>query len=115
MTSTLTDAADRIRVAKDFSEVPGPRNRDEGPNSGQQFLEELLAPAFKNALDAKADLWIDLDGTEGYATSFLESAFGGLARRYSPETVLSILRFKSDEEPYLVEEIRTYIREATDK
>ena len=55
-----------------------------------------------------------LAGTAGYATSFLEAAFGGLAREYPISDVLATLEFKSDDEPYLAEEIRSYIREARD-
>lgn len=104
-----------INVATDFSDVPGPRSRDEGTFSGEQFLEDLLLPQFKLAVAGNQKLCINLDGTEGYATSFLESAFGGLTRLYNPDFVLSILEFVSDEEPYLVEEITIYISEAAGK
>ena len=69
-----------IRIANEFSETPGPRSRDEGDYSGQQFLEEILKPKFEEAKKTKQKLIVDLDGTYGYATSFLESVFGGLAR-----------------------------------
>jgi hypothetical protein len=52
-----------------------------------------------------------LDGTAGYATSFLEAAFGGLAREFGKDTVLDCLKFKSDEEPYLIDEIKGYIKD----
>jgi hypothetical protein len=55
---------------------------------------------------------IDLDGTYGYATSFLEEAFGGLAREFSVEEVTSRIRFISTEEPELVDRIRSYITAA---
>lgn len=115
MISTLERSVTTINIATQFSEVPGPRSRDEGPDSGQEFLETLLLPAFREAVENKGKVYINLDGTEGYATSFLESSFGGLARMYNPEQVLQILEFKSDEEPYLIEEIKIYIREAQDK
>jgi hypothetical protein len=60
-------------------------------------------------------LLVDLDGTEGYATSFLEASFGGLARRFEPAEVLSILQLKSEDEPYLIQEIQRYISEARKK
>lgn len=101
-----------ISVAKEFSETPGPRDRDEGDWSGTQFLEDILLPRFTQALTDRTQLMVDLDGTEGYATSFLEAAFGGLARRFDPKQVLSILQFKSDDEPYLIPEIKKYISEA---
>lgn len=101
-----------LRIAKEFSEVPGPRFQSEGAYSGEQFRDELLQSKFKAAKDAGQRLLIDLDGAAGYATSFLEEAFGGLARKYSPEKVLDVLQFKSEEEPYLKSDIERYIREA---
>ena len=41
---------------------------------------------------------------EGYAASFLEEAFGGLARKHGGEAVERTLRFKSDDEPTWKEE-----------
>lgn len=101
-----------ISIAKDYSDTPGPRAKGEGDFSGQEFLEKHLLPAFEQALSDKGTLLIDLDGTEGYATSFLEAAFGELARKYPSAEVLSVLRFKSDDEPYLIDEIKKYISEA---
>lgn len=102
----------KISIAKDYSDTPGPRAKDEGEFSGQEFLEKLLLPAFEQARSERGGLLIDLDGTEGYATSFLEAAFGELARKYPSAEVLSILSFKSDDEPYLIDEIKKYISEA---
>jgi len=101
-----------IRVALEFSDTPGPRHRYEGPFSGEEFLEVLLRPAFLRAREASCKILIDLDGGEGYPTSFLEEAFGGLAREFDPPVVNATLEFKSDEEPHLVNELRQYIAEA---
>lgn len=103
-----------IRVATEFSKSPGARHRSDGEFSGEEFLESLLEPRFKLAQDARQKLTIDLDGTAGYATSFLEAAFGGLARKYGIEKVLAGLEFISHEEPSLVDEITEYIKEAKD-
>ena len=104
--------ADRLSVATDFSETPGPRSREEGEFSGDEFRESLLAPRFLAALEANEELVVDLDGTVGYATSFLEAAFGGLARKYEPSDVLRVIRLVCLDEPLLVEEVQKYIREA---
>ena len=48
----------------------------------------------------------------GFATSFLEEAFGGLARKYGGERCLKRLEFVSDEDPLLIKEITNYIKEA---
>jgi hypothetical protein len=104
-----------INIADHFTNTPGSRNVDEGSYSGEEFLQKLLLPKFKEALAVKCYLFIDLDNTEGYATSFLEEAFGGLARIYSPEIVLDNLDFKSNDEPLLIDEIKSYIRDAIKK
>jgi hypothetical protein len=100
-----------ISIARDFTDTPGPRFKDEGDFSGQEFLEDVLEPKYLQAVDAKEKLLIDLDGTEGYATSFLEAAFGGLARKYNPSEVLKIIKFKCDDEPLLEQEITSYIKD----
>ena len=101
-----------LHIATEFSDVPGPRSRQEGDWSGEEFRDELLRPRFREAEKVGDKLVVDLDGGCGYATSFLEEAFGGLARVYSPERVLKVIEFKSTEEPYLIEDVREYIQEA---
>jgi hypothetical protein len=104
-----------LSVAKQFSTTPGPRKEEEGEYSGENFLNNLLLPNFKLALQSSSVLTVDLDGTAGYATSFLEAAFGGLARIYDPQTVIKHIDFKSNDEPYLIDEIKSYIAEAQEK
>lgn len=96
-----------IDIGKDFSRTPGARHKTDGPFSGEDFREKYLEKHFK---DKKADsnITIILDGTEGYATSFLEEAFGGLARKYSKKRCLTRLKFIS-EDKLLVDEIKNYI------
>lgn len=65
-----------ISIAKDFSKFPAGRYYDDGPFPGQKFREEFLIPAFKTS----NKIVVDLDGTLGYGSSFLEEAFGGLIR-----------------------------------
>ncbi len=99
-------------IAKDFTPAPGARNVDEGSYSGEEFLNKVLKPRFERALAEDFTILVDLDNTEGYATSFLEEALGGLARIYGPEKVLNHLDFRSEDEPLLIDEIKMYIQEA---
>ena len=97
-----------IDIAKDFSDTPGARYKTDGPFSGEQFREEILEPAF-NEYD---HITVILDGTEGYATSFLEESFGELSRRYGADAVEKKITFISNEDPLLIKEIMEYISEA---
>lgn len=103
-----------LSIARQFSRTPGPRYIDEGEFSGELFRNEVLAPLVKQALESGAELHVNLDGTAGYGTSFLEEAFGGLVRedRFPAEEVIHLLQFTSKEEDYLVEDILGYIAEA---
>lgn len=76
----MENASSFIDVAKDFSTTPGGRLRRHGPFSGEEFRTRLLAPAVREALLNNSSVVVRLDGTAGYAGSFLEEAFGGLLR-----------------------------------
>jgi hypothetical protein len=101
-----------LNVARAFTPTPGPRFRAEGKFSGEEFRETILREKFEQALRQSTTLHVDLDGGYGYAPSFLEEAFGGLAREHGAETVRRTLTFKSDEEPYLIQDIDGYIKKA---
>ena len=99
-----------IRVTRDFSEYPAGRYRADGPYAGEIFRDDLLVPLLK-----KNDVVeIDLDGAMGYGSSFLEETFGGLVRehRFSSAALHQMLRFKSEDEPSLIDEIWIYIDHA---
>jgi STAS-like domain of unknown function (DUF4325) len=69
-----------ISVASDFSATPGGRFEKDGEFSGEAFRNGVVMPLLKASLASGEKLHVDLDGTAGYATSFLEEAFGGLVR-----------------------------------
>jgi hypothetical protein len=100
---------------KDFSVVPGSRKMDEGKNahSGEEFREFYLVPKFEEALSKSVKLMVNLDGTIGYGTSWLEEVFGGLVRKFNEKKVVETLDFISEEEPYLIDDIKHYIKDAT--
>ena len=101
----------RMKISEIFSKIPGGRSKSDGPNSGEEFRERVLKPEFEK-LKENQKLLIDFDGAYGYPTSFLEEAFGGLAREFGVEGVLSKLEFKSHEEPSLIGEVIGYIKNA---
>lgn len=98
----------KINVAKDFTRWPAGRYRVDGPFSGEVFRDDLLLPALTEAETVE----VDLDGTRGYGSSFLEEAFGGLVRlgRFTSEQLLKRLRIISNEDPSLTQEIQSYIQ-----
>jgi hypothetical protein len=97
-------------VATDFATVIGAGLISQGKNSGEFFYQTKLRPSFTQAIQHHHKLMIVLDGTTGYSTSFLVASFGALGREFGSKKVLKTLLFKSDEEPYLVEEIIGYIK-----
>jgi len=102
-----------INVGKDFHRAPAGRSFDDGPYSGEAFRKRVLIPA----LEGPDVVVVELDDTEGYGSSFLEEAFGGLVRegRFTADQLKMKLRVTSSEDPSLIEEIWTYIREARPK
>lgn len=87
-----------IRV-KDFSLSPGPRYINQGDDSGESYYHDILNIAFANALSQDTILVVDLDGPDGYASSFLDEAFGNLIYDFGIDAVNKFLEIKSDEEP----------------
>ena len=103
----------KINIARQFTNLPGPRRREQGDGSGEEFREKYLKPAFERALRGHQKVLVQLDGARfGYPTSFLEEAFGGLAREYGIDEVQRTLVFESATEPMLDYEIRKYIERA---
>lgn len=98
----------------DFSITPGSRYKDEGKkaHSGEEYRENYLEPAFNDVVKNGNKLIVNLDGTIGYGTSWLEEVFGGLTRKFGKKVVFEKLDFISEEEDYLIEDIKQYIEDA---
>lgn len=101
-----------IVISKDYSDTPGGRFEKEGPFSGERFRDEILLPKYDEALSKNEHLKIDLDGCYGFPSSFLEEAFGGLARLKQSYDILQIVDFIANDEPRLVDDIVKYVKEA---
>lgn len=65
-----------ISIAKEFSEEPYGRYPTHGDRSGELLREKFLIPGLVEFDRVR----VDLSGTFGYGSSFLEEAFGGLVR-----------------------------------
>lgn len=106
-----------LKISVDFSDTPGPRYKTEGPFSGETFRAEVLHPRIKDAIEKDYKLIIDLDGAQGYGTSFLEEAFGGLIRNdgLAYADIIKHIEIVSEEEPYLIDDIQNYLKDADDE
>jgi len=100
-----------IDVGKDFSMYPAGRFVDDGPASGAAFRDKVLVPYLKSEQSVE----VFLDNAEGYGSSFLEEAFGGLVRvgEWSASELRTRITISSMDES-MIEEIWDYI-EAADK
>ena len=67
-----------ISIARDFSPSPAGRFPEDGPFNGEKFREEFLVPALREG----GGVVVSLDDTNGFGSSFLEEAFGGLVRKH---------------------------------
>ena len=94
----------QISIADDFTRFPGGRYRRLGRFSGEQFRDDFLI----GLLNKGDDVTVNLDGTEGYGSSFLEEAFGGLVRQGFTFEFLSDHLHLTAETPAF----QSYVREA---
>lgn len=95
-----------IDIASVFTRFPAGRYREDGPFSGERFRDDLLIPA----LEQNEQVAVNLDGTMGYGSSFLEEVFGGLLRK--PEFAVQDLNARIElrsKDRSLINEIREYL------
>lgn len=101
-----------IIIIADYSKSPGPRYCCQGDDSGEDFYHKILNNKFKIALESNQNLVIDLDGPDGYASSFLDEAFGNLVYDFGLINVKKIINLISNEEPEWIDmlENETYLQ-----
>lgn len=100
---------DTLVISEEFKDNPGARDREDGPHSGQQFLEEILLERFNRAVAGSYLLLIDLDGVWGYPSSFVGGSFGKLSIERGSELLLKHMRFKSEKNPIRIDKIKNEI------
>lgn len=90
---------------------PGARYRTDGPYSGEEFFEEQLEPRYLQARARGEKLTVILDGTNGFASSFLNEAFGRLAKAHGKQEVLETIQLVSVEIPKYIRKVEQAIDE----
>lgn len=98
-----------VNVARDFTRFPSGRYKRNGTTSGEAFRERFLEEPLRRGEVVQ----VELDGTVGYGSSFLEEAFGGAVRTLAApaDQIRRHLKIHSSDAS-LIEEIMTYIDEA---
>ncbi|MBO7617877.1 MAG: STAS-like domain-containing protein [Bacteroidales bacterium] len=90
----------KLTIATDFSNVTGLRHCAKSEKSGEEFYHTQLNPRFYEALQAKEDLDLELDGTlDSYAPSFLDEALGNLVYDFTLAVVKQRLHLHSSRNP----------------
>jgi hypothetical protein len=99
-----------LSVRKEFTRTPGPRYTGQGKWSGEEFRKILTS-----WLKEHESVLVDLDGTAGYGSSFIDETFGGLVREgnFTPADIKKRLEIKSDEDPSYKLEALEAIEEAS--
>lgn len=101
-----------INIKKDFSDMPGGRYEKEGPYSGEEFRKKILLPKYNEAEQTNQELQINFDDCYGFATSFLEEAFGGMVREHNKKGILSRIKIISNDDETIQDLIEKYVKAA---
>lgn len=101
-----------LSIYEKYSEFTGLRHCDISENSGEDFYHKVLNGVFHEALQANEKLTVILDKVDGYASSFLDEAFGNLVYDYTLEKVKKNVEIISEQEPHWKEmiETKTYLQ-----
>ncbi len=91
-----------INILHDFSEYPGLRYNSLSDSSGEDFYHNILNKKFQEAYTNNDKLVVNLDYTAGYASSFLDEAFGNLVYDFSLDIVKKHIEIISTEEPHWI-------------
>ncbi|MEO9021765.1 MAG: STAS-like domain-containing protein [Ginsengibacter sp.] len=94
-----------ISVLDSFSEFPALRHCIISDKSGEEFYHRVLNKKFKEAYEKNEKLTVNLDATAGYASSFLDEAFGNLVYDFTLDVVKSKIEIISEQEPHWKEMI----------
>lgn len=89
-----------IKILNDFTEYPGLRHCSISEKSGEEFYHEILNQKFYEVYGKSEKLIVNLDDTGGFASSFLDEAFGNLIYDFTLEKVKNKVEIISLQEPH---------------
>lgn len=100
-----------IAKVADFTTLPGARHRDDGDGSADEFFDKFVKEKLGEALSDKNTITIDLDGTMGYASSFVSQlALRVLGICNKPNVLEKVIHIKSNEDPIQIDRFWSEIR-----
>lgn len=106
--STLT-----IKLS-DFTETPGSRFRhqhSEPGHSGEEFREQKIIPALKDAMSNKSIILVDLDNVAGWPITFIDEAFGKLGNVFTFDLLKEHLFVSCKDDPAIVLDVWECIKD----
>jgi hypothetical protein len=106
-----------LKIGIQFSDDPAGRFYTDGDGNGEEFREEVLKPILESYIPKGKKLSINIDdNVEGYGSSFLVEAFGGLVRNgyFKSDDVMGAIEIECSSEDFLFykRKIMKYIKEA---
>lgn len=99
----------KYKFAEKYTEYPGGRFERLGPFSGEDFREKVLREIFETGKK------IEIDATgvvTSFSPSFLDEAFGTLAKEYGYERFLDTVTMFSEDNPKLTDKMHYYVKRA---
>lgn len=94
-----------LSIKDSFSEYTGLRHCNISENSGEEFYHTILNNKFKEAFEKGEQLEVNLDRVDGYASSFLDEAFGKLVFDFTLDKIKDYILIVSEQEPHWKEMI----------
>ncbi|KIO38300.1 STAS-like domain-containing protein [Shewanella sp. cp20] len=112
----------KYNIGKDFCDTPAGRYLSDGDYTGEHFRENVLKQLV-NQLAPGEKLEIKIDDCEGFGSSFLDEAFGGMVGKgyIKPADFNELLVIEYDENDdsesfsFFEKKIREYINTAESK
>ncbi|MBB1317500.1 STAS-like domain-containing protein [Shewanella sp. SR43-4] len=109
-------------IGLQFSDTPAGRYFDDGDYTGEHFRENVLKDLVNN-LQENEKLIITIDDVEGFGSSFLDEAFGGMVGKgyIEPDEFLDLLVIDYEDSEdvssfaFFAKKIKEYISKANSK